>query len=41
MIINMEYQQIINLLESTTDQIPKCRTNIWIEINNDTKTSWK
>ena len=31
----MEYQKIINLLDSTLNQLSKCRTRNWVEINND------
>ena len=30
----MEYQKIINLLDNTPNQLSKCRTKDWIEIND-------
>ena len=31
----MEYQQIINVLDNTPNQLSKFRTENWIEINDD------
>ena len=31
----MEYQKVINLLDSTPNQPTKCRTKNWVEINDD------
>ena len=31
----MEYQEIIHLLDNTTNQPCKCITKNWVEINND------
>ena len=33
----MEYQEIINLLDNTSNQLSKFRTKNWIEINNDSR----
>ena len=33
----MEYQKMINFLENTPNQPTKFRTNIWVEINDDTR----
>ena len=30
----MEYQKIINLLDNTMNQLSKCRTRNWVEIND-------
>ena len=30
----MEYQNIINLLDNTTNQSSKCRIKTWVEIND-------
>ena len=30
----MEYEKIVNLLDNTSNQLSKCRTNNWIEIND-------
>ena len=37
MMISMEYQKIINFLDSTTNQTSKYRTNTCVEINDNTK----
>ena len=34
----MENQEIINLLDNTTNQISKFRTEKWVKINDD--SSW-
>ena len=31
----MDYQKIADLLESTSDNLSKCRTRNWIEINDE------
>ena len=31
----MEYQQIINVLDNTPNQLSKFRTENWVEINDD------
>ena len=31
----MEYQKIVNLLESTSDNLSKFRTRSWVEINDN------
>ena len=33
----MQYQKIINLLENTSNQVSKFRTNNWIEINDQSR----
>ena len=33
----MEYQKIIHLLDNTSNQLPKFRTKIWIEINDQSR----
>ena len=33
----MEYQKIINLLENTSNQLPKFRIKNWTEINDQSK----
>ena len=33
----MEYKKIINLLDNTPDQLYKCRTKKWIEINDQSR----
>ena len=30
----MEYQKIINLLDKTSDKVPKCITKKWIEVHD-------
>ena len=30
----MEYEEIVNLLDNTSNQLSKFRTNNWIEIND-------
>ena len=30
----MEYEKIVNLLDNTSNQLSKFRTNNWIEIND-------
>ena len=37
----MEYQKIINLLNNTTNQPTKFRTKNWIEINNESRGTYK
>ena len=36
----MEYQKIANLLESTSDNLSKCRTRNWVEINDDARGTY-
>ena len=36
----MEYQEIANLLESTSDNLSKCRTRNWVEINDDARGTY-
>ena len=36
-IIMMEYQKMINLSDSTTNQPSKFRTKHWVEISNDSQ----
>ena len=36
----MEYQKIINLLDSISNQPSKCRTKNWIEINNQSRGTY-
>ena len=31
----MEYQKVMNLLDNTPNQPPKCGTKNWVEINDD------
>ena len=33
----MEYQKIINLLDDATNQLSKCRTRNWVEMNDESK----
>ena len=33
----MEYQKIMNLLDTTSNQLPKFRTKNWIEINDQSR----
>ena len=33
----MEYQKILNLLESTSDNLSKFRTRNWVEINDESR----
>ena len=33
----MEYQKIINVLDSTSNQLSECRTMNWIEINDQSR----
>ena len=37
----MKYQKIINLLHNTTNQRSKVRTKNWVEINYDTRGTYK
>ena len=37
----MEYQKIISLLDSTPNQPAKFRTKNWVEINNDSRGTYK
>ena len=37
----MEYQKIINLLCNTPNQPSKFRTKNWVEINDDTRGTYK
>ena len=36
----MEYQKIANLLESTSDNLPKFRTRNWVEINYESRGNY-
>ena len=36
----MEYQKIVNLLESTSDSLPNFRTGNWIEINDESRGTY-
>ena len=36
----MEYQKITNLLESTSDNLPKFRTRNWVEINHESRGNY-
>ena len=36
----MEYQKIANLLESTSDNLPKFRTRNWVEINDESRGNY-
>ena len=36
----MEYQQIINLLDNTSNQPSKFRTKNWVEINDDSQGTY-
>ena len=36
----MEYQDIINLLDDTTNQITKFRTKNWVEINHESRGTY-
>ena len=36
----MEYQKITNLLDNTSDQPPKFRTQNWVEINDETRGTY-
>ena len=36
----MEYQQIINLLDNTSNQPSKFRTENWVEINDDSQGTY-
>ena len=33
----MEYQKIINLLEDKPNQLPRFRTKMWVQINDDVR----
>ena len=37
----MEYQKIINLCDSKTNQLSKTRTKNWVEINDDALEVYK
>ena len=37
----MEYQKIVNLLDSTSNQPSKFRTKNWVEINDESKDLYK
>ena len=37
----MEYQKIINLLDDETNQPPKFRTKNWVEINDESRGTYK
>ena len=37
----MEYQKIINLLENTLNQRSKFRTKNWIEVNDESRGTYK
>ena len=36
----MEYQKVANLLETTSDNLSKFRTKIWIEINDESRGNY-
>ena len=36
----MEYQKILNLLESISDNLSKFRTRNWVEINDESKGNY-
>ena len=36
----MEYQEIINLLDNTSNQPSKFRTKNWVEINDDSQGTY-
>ena len=36
----MEYQKISNLLENTSDNLPKIRTRNWVEINDESRGNY-
>ena len=36
----MEYQKIVNLLESTSDNLSKFRTRNWVEINDESRGNY-
>ena len=36
----MEYQKIANVLESTSDNLSKCRTRNWFEMNNESRGNY-
>ena len=37
----MEYQKIINLLDNTPNQPPKFKTKNWVEINDESKGTYR
>ena len=37
----MEYQKIINLLENTPNQPSKFRTKNWVEVNDESRVTYK
>ena len=37
----MEYQKIINLLDNTPYQPPKFKTKNWVEINDESKGTYR
>ena len=36
----MEYQKIANLIDDTSNQPSKCRTKIWVEINDESRGAY-
>ena len=36
----MEYQKVVNLLESTSDNLSKFRTRNWVEINDESRGNY-
>ena len=36
----MEYQNIINLSDNTPNQRTQLKTKNWVEINDDTRSTW-
>ena len=36
----MEYQKLVNLLESTSDNISKFRTRNWVKINDESRGNY-
>ena len=37
----MEYQKVINLLDNTPNQPSKFKTKTWVEINDDSRETYK
>ena len=38
--MKVKYKKIINLLENTPNQLPKFRTKIWVEINDESRGTY-
>ena len=36
----MEYQKLVNLLESTSDNLSKFRTRNWVKINDESRGNY-